>query len=125
MAGTHIKLNYAALRRLEQAATTALVQTAEAIHTDLQQSQTMPFRTGNLQNESTFVDDSEAAQGRVEIVSSTPYARRLYFHPEYNFFTGENPAAGGEWFAPYLPDGEKAKFAEKVFAAQYKRISGV
>ena len=66
----------------------ALVDTAEALKTDLVQSQTMPFRTGNLQNDNTFVDDRKVKKGIVKIVSDTPYARRLYFHPEYNFYRG-------------------------------------
>lgn len=120
-----VKLNMGAVRRLDSAAVKALEQTAEAIHTDLQQSQTMPFRTGNLQNESTFVDTSESARGRAALISSTPYARRLYYHPEYNFWQGENPGAGGEWFRPYLPGGEKQDFAKNAFGKLYKKEAGV
>lgn len=28
----------------------------------------------------------------------TPYARRLYYNPQYNFSTDKNPLAGGLWF---------------------------
>lgn len=66
----------------------ALIDTAEAVKTDLIQSQTMPFRTGNLQNDNTFIEDKKSKKGIVKIVSDTPYARRLYFHPEYNFYRG-------------------------------------
>lgn len=120
-----IRLNLPRIRQLDRAAVTALEQTAEAVHTDLQQSQTMPFRTGNLQNESTFVDTSESARGHVSIVSQTPYARRLYYHPEYHFSTEENPNAGGKWFEPYLPGGHKAGFAAKAFKKLYKREADV
>ena len=122
---SRIQLNMKRLQQLDRAKITALEQTAEALHTDLVQSQTMPFRTGNLQNESTFVDYSDSAQGHVEIVSSTPYARRLYFHPEYHFSTDENPHAGGEWFAPYLSGGEKQDFAKKAFRALYRKEAGL
>lgn len=37
----------------------------------------------------------------VSIVSDTPYARRLYFHPECNFNRDENIAAGGELLTPW------------------------
>lgn len=70
----------------------ALLDTAEAVKTDLIQSQTMPFRTGNLQNDNTFVDDERVKNGIVKIVSDTPYARKLYFHPEYNFYRGTKKA---------------------------------
>ena len=42
------------------------------------------YQGGTLQNESTFVDYSNSSKGTVTLVSSTPYARRLYYHPEYN-----------------------------------------
>ena len=54
----------------------ALVETADALKRDLQKSQTMPFDTGELQDRSTFIDDSKKKSGRVTIVSDTPYARR-------------------------------------------------
>lgn len=120
-----IKLNLPRIRQLDRAAVAALEMTAEAVHTDLQQSQTMPFRLGNLQNESTFVDTSESARGYASIVSQTPYARRLYYHPEYHFSKAENPNAGGAWFEPYLPDGEKKDFAQNVFKKLYKREADV
>lgn len=95
-----IKINTQRLRELSQAQVTALEKTAEALHTEVVQAQVMPFDTGNLQNDNTFVDYTYSKGGRARIVSTTPYARRLYFHPEYNFQTYENPFAGGEWFNP-------------------------
>ena len=71
-----IKLNMPRINQLTRAAVVALEQTAEALHTEVVQAQVMPFDTGNLQNESTFVDTSEASSGKVSLVSSTPYARR-------------------------------------------------
>lgn len=63
MSFVKIKLNHAALRKLDQAAIRALEQTAEAIHTEIVQAQVIPFRTGHLQNDSTFVDCSRSAPG--------------------------------------------------------------
>ena len=82
-----VKLNMPRIKQLTQAAVTALEQTGEALHTEVVQAQVFPFDTGNLQNESTFVDYSKSKNGKVTLVSSTPYARRLYYHPEYNFQT--------------------------------------
>lgn len=42
----------------------ALVETADALKSDLEQSQIMPFDTGALQNRSTFIDDSKKKQWR-------------------------------------------------------------
>lgn len=120
-----IKLNLPRIRELSQAAVTALEMTAEALHTKVLQAQVMPFETGHLQDDATFVDYSESRQGRVTLVSSAPYARRLYYHPEYNFQTDENPFAGGKWFEPWLPGGVSQDFAKETFKRLYKKVGGV
>lgn len=120
-----IKLFKPQVKRVTEAMIPALVKTAEAVHSDLVQSQTMPFKQGTLQNDSTYVDDSGADAGRVALVSSTPYARRLYYHPEYNFNKSENPNAGGKWLDPYLPGGTKQDLAQEAFNKFYKQEAGV
>lgn len=80
-----VKMNMAEIERLTDAAVLALEETAEHLHTEIVQAQVVPRETGTLQNEGFFVDYSESADGRVALVHNTPYARRLYFHPEYNF----------------------------------------
>lgn len=120
-----VTLNLPRIRQLTQAAHTALEQTGEALHTEVVQAQVMPFDTGHLQEDATFVDYSDSADGLVRIVSSTPYARRLYYHPEYNFQTDENPFAGGEWFEPWLPGGVSQDFAKDAFKRFYKKAGGL
>ncbi len=120
-----IKLNMPRIRQLTQAAVKALEQTGEALHTEVVQAQVIPFDTGNLQNESTFVDCSESANGKVTLVSSTPYARRLYYHPEYHFRTDENPNAKGKWYEDWIPGGKNADYAAKAFKRFYKKAGGV
>lgn len=36
--------------------------------------------------------------GEGQIIYSTPYARRLYFNPQYNFDRSKNSMAQGMWF---------------------------
>lgn len=36
--------------------------------------------------------------GEGQIIYSTPYARRLYYNPQYNFSKDKNPNAQGLWF---------------------------
>lgn len=36
--------------------------------------------------------------GEGSIAWATPYARRLYYNPDYNFSTDKNTNAGGLWF---------------------------
>lgn len=114
-----VKLNLKNIAATEKDIEYALIETGEAIKDDLQQSQTMPFDTGALQNRSTFVDDSKSASGKVTIVSDEPYARRLYFHPEYKFRKDDNPNAGGLWFEPYI-SGVKSDFAKNAFTRLLK-----
>lgn len=119
-----IKLNMPKIIALEEAQIKALEQTAEALHTEVVQAEVMPRDTGALQNESTFVDTSESASGKASIVSSTPYARRLYFHPEYNFQKYENAFAMGEWYNPWI-DGIYKDFAIEAFKKLYRRNANI
>ena len=115
-----VKLNMAKIHKLTQASVTALERTAEALHTEVVQAQVMPFETGHLQEDATFVDYSESSQGKVSLVTSTPYARRLYYHPEYNFQTDENPFAGGEWYAMDAGGWAKAAMTGKKLGFSFK-----
>lgn len=115
MSKIKVNWNFGVVRQVEQAVATALEQTAQAVITDVVDEQVMPMDTGTLQNGSTFVETSESSTGVVGIISDTPYARRLYYHPEYNFRTSENKNAGGKWFQPWI-DGDKKEFVADAFA---------
>ena len=117
-----VKMNFPKIQQLTRAQVMALEQTAEALHTNVVQAQVFPRDTGNLQNESTFVDYSESSQGKVSIISSTPYARRLYFHPEYHFQKTENPNARGEWYEDWI-SGKKSEYCQKAYKQIYRRIA--
>lgn len=103
------------VKEIDRKAMQSLLETADALKSDLIQSQTMPFDTGAMQNRSTFIDDSNKSKGEVRIVTDTPYARRLYYHPEYNFKKDKNRNAGGLWFEPYI-NGNKKNFVKNTFA---------
>lgn len=121
---SRVRINFPRLSQLSRAALDALELTAEALHTEVVQAQCMPFDTGHLEEDATFVEDKEKQNGKMSIVSSTPYARRLYFHPEYSFSKEENPHAGGEWYNDWLPGGSKQDFAKKTFAEFYRQTGG-
>lgn len=125
MSGVKITLYSARIRELRAAQIKALEKTAEALHTEVVQEQVIPRDTGALQNESTFVDYSKSREGRVDLVSATPYARRLYFHPEYKFQTKENPNAKGIWLEDWLQGGRKEAFAQEAFNRLFKEEVGL
>lgn len=138
------------INMINEQAKLALLDTAEAIKTDLIKSQTMPYGKsvyikiygkrgkiakngrkykgkrkmthigGTLQNDSTFVDNKKVIYGVAKIISDTPYARKMYFHPEYNFNKDKNPNAGGRWFDTYI-NGEKKDLPSKYFKKLLKR----
>ena len=119
-----VTINTRRIKELTAAQIKALEQTAEALHTEVVQAKVMPRDSGHLQNDSTFVDYSNSKKGTVSLVSQTPYARRLYFHPEYNFSTTENSDAQGRWLEPWI-SGDKKDFCKDTFKALYKQIGGV
>lgn len=122
---SEVELDLEGIVELKKAQILALEQTAEALHTEVIQEQVIPRDTGSLQNESTFVDCSNSKRGQVSIVSNTPYARRLYFHPEYKFSKTENPNAKGEWYEDWLDGGKYENFVTKTFMELYRRIAGL
>lgn len=139
-----VKLNMPRINQLTQAAVVALELTAEELHTEVVQACVVPRRDGALQGENFFLDCSESQNGKVTLIHSTPYARRLYYHPEYNFhkepweeeWTDKdgnnhhvkhdgNPNAKGKWLSDWMPGGSKAGFASDVFKQLYKRETGI
>jgi len=109
------------VQQLTEVQTAALEKTVEALHAEVQQAQVMPRDTGALQNEKTFVDKTNAKNGKVLLVSEGPYARRLYYHPEYNFHKEENPDAKGRWLEDWMPGGRKEDFVQETFAENLRR----
>lgn len=131
-----IKLNMPVVKQLDKAKQQALEQTGDALLTQVKNAQVMPFDTSILQNDSTAVDYSQSANGVVKIVSDTPYARRLYFHPEYNFHRevwtdsegkkhGANKSAGGKWFRYWLKGGTRQNFCSRAFVRLYRKEAGL
>ena len=121
---SRIKINQFRIKNLSEATVKALEMTAEALHTEVVQAQVIPYQGGTLQNESTFVDYSNSSRGKVTLVSSTPYSRRLYYHPEYNFNTSENKNAKGKWYEDWI-DGKEKDFCKDTFKKFYKQEGGV
>lgn len=122
MAGVSIKLDARAIKGLEDALKTSLGMTIDALKTEVVNAQVMPYDDGDMQNNETFIIQSiDGTEAR--LVTGSPQARRLYYHPEYNFQTVNNPNAGGEWLQPWI-DGDKSDFARDTFAKMFKKEAG-
>lgn len=120
-----IRLNPGKLKKLSDAQLNALAKTTDLLAGEIKNAQVIPRDTGTLENEGTFVDYTNLNKGTCSIVSSTPYARRLYYHPEYNFSTSENPNARGKWFEPWLKGGGQEKWVKETYKALYKQEAGL
>ncbi|WP_102400205.1 hypothetical protein [Haloimpatiens massiliensis] len=117
-----IKLDNSKINTLIEAQKKALEMTTEAVKSDIVTSAVVPKQTGELEI-SHFVDTSQIDEMKTSInVSGPPYARRLYWHPEYNFRTDKNINAQGKWMQPYI-DGEKKDFAKNTFKINLKQLS--
>lgn len=113
------------IKELEQAQIEALKKTTEYLHTEVVQAQVVPRDTGALQNEKFFADYSKADEGRTALIFEGPYARRLYYHPEYNFQHDENPNAKGKWMEDWAPGGKKEQDVREAYKEHYKREAGL
>lgn len=102
-----ITFNTKNINMVNDIAKKSLLDTAEAIKTDLIQSQTMPFDTGVMQNDSTYVDDKRIIKGIARLVTDTPYARKVYFDPDINIKQVKNPNAKQYWYEDYISGGKK------------------
>lgn len=120
-----VDLNFDFIHSLEDNAAKALELTADALLTEVKNAEVMPKDTGNLQNESTYADNSQSKNGVVTIYSATPYARRQYFHPEYNFDCSDNANAGGEWYRYWQKGGTRQNFCAETFKTIYRRLCGL
>ena len=121
--GIRLELNSQAIGRLEQSAVKAAGKTMEALRGEVISAQTMPFDMGDMQNNQTFVDGSPD-NAAARLVTGSPQARRLYYHPEYNFQTVNNPNAGGLWLDPWT-DGPRKDFVPETFKKMYKEEAKV
>lgn len=73
----------------------------------------VPFRTGALKDSAIL----NTVIGQGEIVYATPYAKRLYYHPEYNF--NDAPMRGAHW-------GERmwADYGDEIIQGAAKMAGG-
>lgn len=130
-------INKIRMKQLSTAAVVSLEQTAEALKTEVQQAQVIPRDTGNLQGESFSIDRKDSFRGKVRLVHSAPYSRRVYFNPDGMKFhrvkwkssDGKehdgNPNARDHWYEDWLTGGSKQDFCAKTFKRLYRRNAGL
>ena len=118
---TQVILDRAAIKDVEKKAYKCLGMTGKVLQDEIRQAQVVPRDTGNLQNESFVVDTTTEQKGYVRLRFTAPYSRRLYFHPEYNFRTDENPHAQGLWLRHWQKGGQYEKRPAEILHDLIKR----
>lgn len=120
-----IKLDKRAIAEIEKASHAVALEAMELLKGDLISSATMPYDEGDMQNNQTFVavEGEDTINGEevysVSLVTGSPQARRLYYHPEYNFQQGKNENAGAAWLEPYIT-GDKKEFLKNEYEKSLK-----
>ena len=116
------------LKHIDDSMAKALALSGYALQDEIREEQVIPRMLGTLQGEAFTVDPTTAKRGFIRFMFSTPYARRLYFHPEYNFHhspwedkkTGRtyegNPNAQGEWMRLWMKGGLYEKRPSEILA---------
>lgn len=114
----NIKLYPEKIGILEKASKQAFEMTVEAVLSDIVTSAVVPKDTGVLEESGFTVIKGTVGQ----IIFDTPYARRLYWHPEYNFRHDKNVNAQGKWMETYI-DGPKKQWIINTYNKFLKQLS--
>lgn len=107
------------IKKLQEISQKAFELTVEAVLSDIRMSQTVPKNTGELERSGFTEIDIQRMVAR--IIFDTPYARKLYWHPEYNFRQDKNQYAGGLWMQPYI-DGDKKNFVKETYGEFLRQL---
>ena len=118
-----IKWDRIGLRKVNDAVAQALELTAEVLQDEVREEMVVPRDTGLLQGEAFFIDRSRSKRGVVRLIFDTPYARRLYYHPEYNFHKDKNVNAQGLWMRHWLPGGKYQYRVSEIFGKILERLT--
>lgn len=108
------------IKQMDDAWIKALEMSAEAIFSDIVAAQVVPFEVGTLEGSGFVQVDGHLAY----IIFDTPYSRRLYFHPEYNFRKDKNPNAQGRWMDDYQIGYPKEDIVLEAQKLYFKEFAG-
>lgn len=116
-----VKLDNEKLNNITKAHMKSLEMTGDELLGNIKTSQVVPKNDGPLED-SGFVDTTGINWGYTRIIFDTPYARRLYWHPEYDFRKDKNPNAQGKWMDSYI-NGDKDDFIKNAYSRFLKMNS--
>ena len=120
MPNVEVKLTLSALANISREIPNAALETMGALRTEMLTAQVTPKDIGDLEDSGGAIDQFVEGDElhTMLCIGDTPYARNLYFHPEYNFQTVNNPNAQGKWAEHWLPGGDLEGFVPDTFAGR-------
>lgn len=135
---TTVKLNRSVIKNIEKDLLRTLDMTGEATKTDIVKSGVVPKQIGTLERggvvelkkgkeikiKGAHVDNSRLNLGKVYVQFDGPYARRMYWHPEYNFRKDKNPNAQGKWMEAYVT-GDKKNWIRDAFVEMQRKYGNL
>lgn len=117
-----VRINSRVVKSMENAAFKAAQTATEETFKEIKNAQVMPYDNGIMQNTSTFTDVSkEDGCIKALIIVDASQARRLYYHPEYNFQTVNNPNAGAGWFEMWGEGGKYEDFFRNAYEKNFRK----
>lgn len=132
---SRVIINQSVIKELKKSAITALEMTGDYVLGEVIEAQVVPFgdsyehggktHQGGTLQESGYVNKKQSASGHVHIAFNTPYARRMYYHPEYDFRTTDNPNAQGKWLEKWTEHGKYADEVKQAYAEFLKQLGGL
>ena len=129
---SRVKIYNDRVKKLEKAAKEALAKTTDELRQEIRNARVIPRDQGPLQGEKFSANYEDLERGKTELVFEGPYARRLYYHPEYNFnrevYIDDkgvkhegNPHAKGKWMEDWAKGGKREKDVIRAFKENYRR----
>lgn len=122
MPKAEIRLDLNALGSIHRAAQDAALEAMGALRTEIVSARVTPRDQGYLEDSGGAVDQfGEGDEVHTALcIGDEPYARRLYFHPEYNFRDDRNDSAQGRWAEHWLEGGDRENFVPDTFSERMK-----
>ena len=119
------------LKHIDDELARALALSGYVLQDEIREEQVIPRMDGALSGEAFTVNTDTAKKGYIRFSFDTPYARRLYFHPEYHFhhepWTDKmgrnhdgNPNAQGLWMEHWFEGGKYEKRPSQILKAILK-----
>lgn len=102
-----------------------LASATYVLQDEIREAQVIPRMDGTLSGEAFTVHDYSRRKYML-MTFATPYARRLYYHPEYNFHKEPwvdkqgrshdgNPNAQGKWMRHWIKGGKYENRLSEIF----------